>query len=105
AAEALIERVLRAERLGAASEGADVRLLAERLDDDVPDLPEVVLDEAAHRGGRGADADARGDGRRPLVERDGVAVDRQLHLGEPLLRVLSAPLRWAKVELEHVRVG
>ena len=37
-------------------------------------------------------ADARGDGRRPLVERHGVAVDGQLDLGEPLLGVLARPL-------------
>ena len=55
-------------------------------------------------GGR-ADPDPRGDRRRPLVERDGVAVDGDLHLGEPLLGVLARPLRRAQVDLQQVRVG
>ena len=40
------------------------------------DLAEVVLVEAAHRRGRRAEPDARRDRRRPLVERDRVAVRR-----------------------------
>ena len=44
------------------------------------DLAEVLLVEAAHRRRRRADPDARGDRRRPLVERHGVAVDGQLDL-------------------------
>ena len=52
-----------------------------------------------------ADADARRDRRRPLVERDGVAVRRQPDVVQPLLGVLARPLRRAEVELEQVRVG
>ena len=51
------------------------------------DLAEVVLVEAAHRRRRRADADARRDRRRPLVERHGVPVD-----GDPDL-VRAAPPR------------
>ena len=60
--------------LRAASAG-EVGLVAERADDDAADLAEVVLVEAAHRRRRRADADARGDRRRALVERHRVAVD------------------------------
>ena len=69
------------------------------------DLGEVVLVEAAHRRGRRAEPNARGDHRRPLVERDGVAVRGQLALLEPLLRRQARPLGRAQVELDEVRVG
>ena len=78
---------------------------AERVGDDPPDLAEVVLVEAAHRAGGRAHPHARGDRRRPLVERNGVPVDRDVHLGEALLGVLARPLRRAQVDLEQVRVG
>ena len=69
------------------------------------DLAEVVLVEAAHRHRRRADPDAGRDRRRPLVERDGVAVDGDLHLVQPLLRVLARPFGVAEVDLHQVRVG
>ena len=65
------------------------------------DLAEVLLVEAAHRRRRRADADARRDRRRPLVERHGVAVDGQPDLVQPLLRVLARPVGRAQVELQR----
>ena len=65
------------------------RRRCERVDDDRGDLAEVVLVEAAHRRGRRADPDARGDHRRPLVERHRVAVH-----GQPAL-VRAGPARRA----------
>ena len=70
-----------------------------------PDLAEVLLVEAAHRRRGCAEPDARGDGRRPLVERNGVAVRRHLDLVQALLGVLARPLARAQVELQQMRVG
>ena len=77
----------------------------ERLQDDRPHLAHVVLVEAAHGRGRRADAHARGDRRRALVVRHGVAVDRDRDLVQALLGVLARPLRGAQVELQQVGVG
>src|SRR5829696_9249850 len=105
AAEPRIERVLVAESGAPGCEGRDVCALTKRLDDDLSDLGEVLLDEAAHRRRWGSDPDSRGDCRRLLVEGHRVAVHGQLDVGEPLLRVLAGPVRAAQVELEEVRVG
>ena len=56
------------------------------------DLAEVVGVHAAHRCRRAADAHAARDRRLALVERNRVAVDGQLHLVQPLLRVLAGPV-------------
>src|SRR5215204_3228367 len=105
AAEPRIERMLVAESDAPVCEGRDVGALTKRLDDDLSDLREVLLDEPAHGCRRGADPDSRGNGRRLLVERHRVAIHGQLDVGEPLLRVLAGPVRAAQVELEEVRVG
>ena len=88
----------------AGGEAREVGGCAERLGDDLPDLAEVVLVEAAHRRRGCADAHTGRDRRRALVERHRVAVDGQLDLVEALLRVLARPLRPPQVELEEVRV-
>src|SRR5436309_11945282 len=74
AAEARVERVRVAEGAAARRQRRDVRLPTERLDDDAPDLAEVLLVEAAHRARGGPEPDARGHERRALVEGDRVAV-------------------------------
>ena len=66
---------------------------------------EVVFVEAAHRRCRCAEAHARRDHRRPLVERHRVAVRGQPALLETLLRGEARPLGCAQVELNEVRVG
>src|SRR5215211_4795282 len=94
-AVARVQRPLLAERLGAGPQTGDVRAVGERADDDAADLAEVVLVEPAHGRSRRPDANAGGDGRRPLVEGDGVAVHGELDLVEPLLGVLPRPVRRA----------
>ena len=83
----------------------EVGSIRERLDHHRAHLAEVVLVEAAHRRCRRADAHTRADGGRALVERHRVAVDRQLHLVQPLFRVLARPLGVPQVDLQEVRVG
>ena len=77
----------------------------QRLQDDRPHLAHVVLVQAAHGCGRGADADAGRDRGRALVVGNGVAVDRDRDLVQALLGVLARPLRGAQVELQQVVVG
>ena len=103
--EARVQRPARAERLRARAERVDVRVGAERLGDDPPDLAEVLLVEAADGRGLRAEPDPGGDGRRALVERDGVPVRGQPDGMEPLLGVLARPLGRAQVELQEMRVG
>src|SRR5918995_5752038 len=86
AAEPRIERMLVAESGAPGCKGRDVGALTKRLDDDLSDLGEVLLDEPAHGRRGGADPDSRGDGRRLLVEGHRVAVHGQLDVGEPLVR-------------------
>src|SRR5919198_5376126 len=87
AAEPRVQRVLLAQRGDAGADPVEVGRLLQRLDDQRADLADVVLVEPPHRHGGRPDADARGDHRRPLVERHRVAVGRDLHALEPLLRV------------------
>src|SRR5205814_1462757 len=83
-------------------EGVHVRIRLERSDDDRGDLGEVVLVEPAHRRRRRADADAGGDHRRALVERDRVAVDGQPAGLHPLLRGEARPVGGAQGGLVEV---
>ena len=77
----------------------------DRVSDHAADLARVGLVETAHGRGRRADAHARGDGRRALVVRHGVAVDRHQHVVQPLLHVLAGELAVAQVELHEMGVG
>ena len=89
----------------ARAQRAEVGVGADRLSDHAADLVRVGLVEAAHGRGRRADADARGDRRRALVERHGVAVDGHEDVVQPLLHVLARERAVAQVELDEVRVG
>ena len=104
-AESRIQRAPLAESRSPGGERLDVRALAERVDHDAPDLAEVVLVEPAHGRRLAADAHARGDRRRPLVEGNGVPVRRHADRVQTLLRVLARPRGLAQVELEEVGVG
>src|SRR5438094_2936370 len=64
--EAGIQRVLVRQGFAAGTKRADVRQLAERLDDDVADLAEVLFVHSAHRRRRSSDPYPARDRRRPL---------------------------------------
>ena len=70
-----------------------------------PTSREVGLVEAAHRHRRRPHAEARGDGGRPLVERDRVAIDRDPDLRESVLCVPAAPFGAPKIDEQKVRIG
>src|SRR5438445_1158779 len=104
AAEARIEGPPLAERLCARAQCDKIGGFAERLEDDVADLAEVLLVHPAHRRCGGADANAAGHRGWPHVERNRVAVDRELHLVQSFLRLLAGPVRRAEIELQEVCV-
>ena len=71
----------------------------------VADLAEVVRLQPA-RGERGrADSQPGRDGRRARVERDGVAVDGDADVVQPVLGLLAVEVRVAQVDQHQVHVG
>ena len=73
--------------------------------DDVGDLGELGVAEAAGGERRRADAHARGDHRRARVERHGVAVHRDADLVQAVLGLLAVDRRVAQVDEHEVHVG
>ncbi len=84
---------------------ADVGAWTQRVGDDVGDLGELGVAEAAGGQRRRADAQAGGDHRRARVERDGVAVDGDADLVQPVLGLLAVQLGVAQVDQHQVDVG
>ena len=73
--------------------------------DDVGDLGELGVAEAAGRERGRADAQARGDHRRARVERHRVAVHRDADLVQEVFGLLAVELRVAQVGEHEVHVG
>ena len=94
-AQARVQRVLLGESRdpgASATSPCPSKAGLQRLGDDVGDLAEVLVLEAAGGQRRRADPQARGDHRRTRVVRDGVAVDRDADLVEAVLGLLAVQL-------------
>src|SRR5699024_11020235 len=103
----LVQRLRLGEDAHAFAQRGDVGVLAAGQcgADDVGDLAELLGPESAGGQRRGPDPQARGDHRRARIERHGVAVDRDPHLVQEVLRLLAVQLRVPQVHQHEVDVG
>ncbi len=83
----------------------DVGAGLQREGDDVGDLGELGVAEAARRKRRGADAQARRDHRRTWVVGHGVAVDRDVDLVQQVFGLLAVDHGIPQVDEHEVHVG